>query len=597
MKRSWPLALPILFHLVCGRHRFGRRLAIWSVALSWGLGLGAWSFRACAADAPQWGQASSRNMVSAEKGLPDSCDPGTGRNIKWIARLGTETHSTPVVAGGRVYIGTNNGEPRDPKHRGDRGVLLCFDERTGKFLWQLVVPKREEDPYFDWPNTGISSPVTVEGDHVYLTVNRGEVLCLDARGMANGNDGPFREESAHMTPPKGSGLHPKPVAGAEIFPEPLRPPAEGNSLQTGPLDADIIWVFDLASGAGIWPHDGAHSSILIHGDYLYLNTATGVDNTHKRIRATDAPSLVVLDKKTGRLVARDNEHIAPDIFHCTWSSPSLGEVNGRPLIFFAGGNGVVYAFEELSRPSPGFRQPSPLAEGRGQGEGSALASANASAASAVRKLKKVWQFDFDPTAPKWDIHRYLSNRREGPSNIYGMPVFYHNRVYVAGGGDNFWGKNEAWLKCIDATTLTPSRPNGTALSPSDGERDGVRGLVWSYPLQKHVMSTPAIYDGVVFIADCGRAFHCLDADTGRPYWTEEIKGEAWGSPLVADGKVYLGTRSGSFYVFAASKEKKILSTAELGDPISATATAANGVLYVATMRRLYALAPSNHVTE
>ncbi len=283
---------------------------------------------------------------------------------------------------------------------------------------------------------------------------------------------------------------------------------------------------------------------MILGNYLYLNTATGVDNTHKRIRAPDAPSLVVLDKKTGRLVARDGEHIAPDIFHCTWSSPSLGEAKGRPLIFFAGGNGVVYAFETLAE----GRQP--------------VVSGQVTAAAAdsptppddqqrttdtpVRRLKKVWQFDFDPAAPKRDVHSYLSNRREGPSNISGMPA-----------------------RTGEITTT---------------------GLIWSYPLQKHVMSTPAILNGLVFIADCGRAFHCLDAETGQPHWTEEIKGEAWASPLVADGKVYLGTRSGSFYVFAASKEKKLLSTVELGDPISATATAANGVLYVATMRRLYAVA-------
>ena len=54
-------------------------------------------------------------------------------------------------------------------------------QRRGVFLWQLVVPKREEDPYYDWPKTGSSSPVTVEGDRVYLVNNRGEVMCLDAR--------------------------------------------------------------------------------------------------------------------------------------------------------------------------------------------------------------------------------------------------------------------------------------------------------------------------------------------------------------------------------------------------------------------------------
>jgi outer membrane protein assembly factor BamB len=530
------------------------------------------NYRAAAADQPQWGEAWSRNMLSAEKGLPDSFDPKTGKNIEWTAQLGTESHSTPIVAGGRVYIGTNNGAPRDPRHQGDRGVLMCFEEKTGNLLWQLVVPKREEDPYFDWPTTGMSSSVTVEGDRVYLTDNRGEVLCLDARGMANGNDGPFRDEGAHMTPPKGSGSPPKPVAGADIQPQPLRPPADGTVLEPGPFDADIIWLFDLASSAGIWPHDGAHSSILIRGDHLYLNSATGVDNTHKRVRAPNAPSLVVIDKRSGQLVARDDEHIAPNIFHCTWSSPSSGVVNGRPLVFFAGGNGVLYAFEAMpkSEQSVVSGQWSVVAGNSPVPTGDQQLATN----PAVRRLKKVFQFDFDPGAPKENIHQYLSNRREGPSNFYGMPVFYRNRIYLAGGGDVFWGKNEAWLKCIDASKTGDITTNG---------------LVWSYPLQKHVMSTPAIHDGMVFIGDCGRVFHCLDAETGKPYWTEEIKGDTWASPLVADGKVYLGTRSGHFYAFVAGKEKKPLASIELGDPISATATAANGVLYVATMTRLYAL--------
>jgi outer membrane protein assembly factor BamB len=479
-----------------------------------------------ALDQPQWGEAWSRNMVAKEKNLPASFDRQSGQNIKWTASLGTETHSTPVVAGGRIYIGTNNGEPRDPKHQGDRGVLMCFDERTGKFLWQLVVPKREEDRYFDWPNCGISSPVTVEGDRVYLVSNRGEVMCLDALGMANGNDGPYRDEGAHMTP------------------------TNQPSLTPGPLDADILWLLDLTTGAGIWSHDAAHSSILIHGECLYLNTGTGVDNTHKKIRTPDAPSLVVVDKRTGRYLAREREGMAPNIFHCTWSAPSMGDVGNKRLIFFAGGNGVVYAFEKFGDIAP---------------------------AESPTTLRKVWQFDFDPAAPKEQVHRYNQNRREGPSNFYGMPVFDNGRIYVAGGGDLFWGKNEAWLKCIDAGKT------GDVTKTAE---------IWSYGLEKHVLSTPAVYNGLVFIADCGRKFHCVDANTGAPLWTHDIKGEVWASPLVADQKVYLGTREGEFYVFAAAREKKLLSQANLGDKISATVTAANGTLYIATMRQLYAVTRS-----
>jgi outer membrane protein assembly factor BamB len=406
---------------------------------------------------------------------------------------------------------------------------MCFDETTGRFLWQLVFPKRDEDIYFDWPNSGLSSPVTVEGDRVYFVNNRGVVVCLEP------------------------------------------PPIPAASNTNAPADAPgpkTIWQFDLTAGAGIWSHDAAHSSILIRGDCLYLNSGTGVDNTHKRIRTPDAPSLVVLDKRTGRFLAREDEHIAPNIFHCTWSAPSMATVNGHPLIFFAAGNGVIYAFKPLENGAAGQGT-------AGVAPGSAVSQSSSSPTlQRPAFLQKVWQFDFDPTAPKTNVHQYNSNRRESPSDIFGMPVFNNNRLYVAGGGDIWWGKNQAWLKCINATLTGDITTNG---------------LVWSYPLQRHVMATPAIYHGLAFIGDVGHTFHCLDAQTGQPCWTHEIKGEAWASPLVADGKIYLGTRSGSFYVFAAAREKKVLSTVDLGQPISSTPCAANGVLYVATMTHLYAL--------
>lgn len=482
-----------------------------------------------AADQPQWGVAWTRNLISEERGLADSFDPATSKNIRWIAKLGTETHSTPVIAGGRVYIGTNNGDPRDPKHRGDRGVLMCLAESDGHLEWQLVSPKREEDPYHDWPNSGISSPATVEGDRVYVVNNRGEVLCLDARGMANGNDGRFKDEGAQMTP-RGTN-------------------APAQKLEPGTLDADILWLFNLTSGAGIWSHDAAHSSILIDGNFLYLNSGTGVDNTHKRIRTPDAPSLVVLDKRTGQYLARDGEHIAPNIFHCTWSPPSMAEVNGRKLIFFLGGNGILYAFEALP---PGFKSD----DGK------------------LATLQKIFEFDPDPGAPKQEVHRYNSNRREGPSNFYGMPVFVNNRLYIAGGGDVFWGKTEAWLKCVDATK------SGNITKTAE---------IWSYPLQRHVLSTAAIHNGLAFIADAGKTIHCLDAETGKVCWTHEGKGEFWASPLIADGKVYIGSRHGDFWVFKESRQKEVVSQIDLHAPISATATAANGALYLATMTHLYAI--------
>lgn len=500
-----------------------------------------------AADHAQFGQAWSRNMVSAEAPLPATFDPKSRQNLRWSVPLGNETHATPVVAHGRIFIGTNNGEPRDPKHAGDRGVLMALDESQGTLLWQLVVPKRVEDIYFDWKNAGISSTATAEGDRVYVVDNRGVVLCLDAHGLANGNDGPFQNEAVYYAPqPTNNLAQGAPAAflpnGAFRLEADIPKP---NRIELGPLDADILWFFDLTSGAGIWSHDASHSSILIHGNHLYLNSGTGVDNTHRRIRRPDAPSLVVLDKRTGRFLARDREGIGANIFHSTWAPPSLARIQDRDCILFAAGNGILYAFEPIPPGTP----PS----------------------THEMSLHKLWSFDFDPEGPKSDVHRFHLNKQEGPSNFYGGPVFHQNRIYLAGGGDLWWGKNAAWLKCLDLENGTPK-------------------LRWTYPLVRHTFSTAAVHDGLVFVSDCSQNLHCVDAETGLGLWTHELQGETWASPFVADQKVYIGTRRGTFHVLSASREKKVLATLNLGSPISATAMAANRTLYLATMSQLHAIA-------
>jgi len=480
---------------------------------------------ASAKDQPQWGQTFSRNMVSAETGLPDSLDPAAGRNIKWVAPLGTETYATAVISGGKVFIGTNNQRPRDPRQKGDRGVLLCLDEKDGSLCWQLVVPKFIPMLYRDWPKSGICSPATVEGDKVYIVTNRGEVMCLDINGQTNGNDGPYLDESRHMTP-----------QGDEL-------------IDVTATDADILWLFDVQSELGVHQHDSAHCSILINGDFLYVNTSNGLDDKHSHIPATEAPSLIVLDKKTGRLVARDDENIGPNIFHCTWSSPTLSKVNGRISVILCGGDGVCYDFEPVKSAPPA---------GAGQ----------------VAKLSRVWRFDCDPNAPKENVHDYVKNRNTSPSNIKSMAVFHDNRVYVTYGGDIWWGKHEAWLKCFDAT----------------GSGDITRSAeLWRYPVSRHCCSSPSVYNGMVIVADCGGFVHCVDAETGRAYWTHDTGSEIWASTLVADGKVYIGTRRGVFLVFAASREKKVISSIKLDSPIHGSPVAANGVLYVTTMKNLYAV--------
>ena len=503
---------------------------------------------ALAGDWPQWGGSDGRDMVSDEKRLPDSFLPGerssaapgidlaTTKNVKWVARLGGYAYGNPTVAGGRVFVGTDcqSLSPAERNATNGCGLVKCLDEATGKLLWQLIVPERTDLPpgvYFTHQNLGVCSSPTVDGDRVYAVTSDDAVVCLDVHGQ-----------------PKPTGERPR--AGRKG-----RPVDDG-----APLAAKVIWRYDLINELRVSPHDSASCSVLIHGDVLYVGTSNGVDKSHERIVSPDAPALIALDKRTGRLLAVENEKICTRLFHCQWSSPSLGKVGDKTLIFFGGADGVCYAFEALESvpDKPVF-------------------------------LKKVWSYDCDPPSYRFrngkpihytdgDRRRRLSPNKDdgryvGPSEIIATPVFYKNRVYVAIGQDPMHGRGRGMLQCIDATktgdiTLT--------------------GRIWSYDGLDRTIALATISGGLVYIPDIAGRVHCLDADTGKPYWVYETGTQIWGSILAADGKLYFGTKK-EFLVMAAGKEPKVLSRVQLGSALFTTPVAANGVLYVASQQFLWAV--------
>jgi outer membrane protein assembly factor BamB len=513
-----------------------RLLTLRCVVLSGLTGLAGFPCAALVAgDQPQWGEAHSRNMVSPERGLPSEFEAGrrdaaagtidlaSTKNVQWVARLGETSHGTPVIAGGRVFVGTNNGAPRDPRLQGDRGVLMCFDERTGEFLWQLNLPKMEWIKWSDWAQIGLTSPTTVEGDRAYVVTNRGEVLCLDVMGMANGNDGPFTDEGRLL---------------AEEGKPPLEPTAK---------DADIVWRFDMPRTLQAEPHNAENCSVLLDGDLLYVNTANGVEWTHSFVVHPEAPSVIALDKRTGRLVARDDFGIGPDITHGQWSSLAAGRVGDRRLLFYGAGNGWLYAFEPLT---------------------------SVPAGEAVLPLKPVWKFFGHPLAQTQDQVPADHQHDSRSYQVTAMPVFYQDRIYLTFTQEPYHRMKLGWLVCVDATQT------------GDVTRTAKR---WSYDAIGSSTSTVAVADGLVYAAGYDGRLHCLDAETGQVYWVHDLGGPCPASPLVADGKIYIGTDRQMFHILAAGKEPKVLNTIPVHARVSATAVAANGVLYVATWKDLFAI--------
>ena len=518
-----------------------------------------------AADWPQYGGQDSRNMVSGEKNAPasfnpglrrsDGFDPATARNVKWIAKLGSHTYSSPVVAGPRVFIGTNNASPRDAKYSGDRGVLMCFERATGKFLWQLVIPKiaKSGPVNMDHPLEGITSTPTVEGDRVFVVSNRGEALCLDVHGLANGNDGPYLDEARLFAVPAEMKLNPAivvhrsqahvPKPGTPIFM--VKP---GTPVALSPTDADVIWRCDMLAELSVWPQDATNSAILIRGDLLYLCTSNGVDMSHTNVPSPESPTLIALDKRTGKPAGLDDARMGPRILHGSWSSPSFGEVAGRGLVFLGGPDGVCCAFD----PRPVGATP-----------------------DTPGTLRKVWWHDCNPPAARFkDRASARYKTKDGPSEIVATPVFRDNRVYVAVGQDPNHVKGTGGLVCIDAAGAGDVTDKGT---------------LWAYRKINRSLSTVAIADGLLYAADLAGTVHCLEADTGRVCWLHEALNPIWGSPLVADGKVYIGTTKGEFWILAAGREKKVLDCVKLATGVSSTPVFVDGVLYVPGMSHLFAI--------
>ncbi len=513
---------------------------------------------------PMFGGSASRDMVNTfERDTPTdwSVMEGEEKHVKWTADLGDRAYGGPVIADGKVFVGTNNKNPRNPRDRNkatheplDKGIVMCFRESDGKFLWQAVHDKLAAGRVNDWPDEGICSTPVVEGKRVWYVSNRAEVVCADTEGFTDGkNDGAQDEKYKEKT------------------------------------DADFLWRYDMIKELNVFPHNLATSSPLIVGDLLFVVTSNGVDEGHIDIPEPKAPSFICLNKNTGKLVWQNNfpsiklveaqekgadvstkalETKGVILMHGQWSSPVYAEVKGKGEVVFPGGNGWLYAFE----PQTG---------------------------------KLIWKFDCNPKDSFYEL-----GGRGTRSDFIATPVFNGGKLYIGVGQDPEHKEGVGHLWCIDVVKATEKGPTNkdNDVSPRDesfdpqAEANKDSALHWHFGGAKkgggkypyvfgRSMSSCSVHDGLCYAADLGGYLHCLDADTGKEYWQHDMQAACWSSPYWVDGKVYLGNDNGEVLIFQHGKEKKLLNTIDMGGGIRATPVVANGVLYLMTENpgKIYAI--------
>jgi outer membrane protein assembly factor BamB len=301
-----------------------------------------------------------------------------------------------------------------------------------------------------------------------------------------------------------------------------------NEKLKSPQNADIVWSFDMMEEVGNSPHNMSNSSPVSYGDLIYVSTSNGQDESHVNVPSPKAPAIIALNKKTGKLVWEDNP-VGEKILHGQWSSPAVGKIGDTVQVVIGQGDGWVRSYDAVSG-------------------------------------KRLWEFDLNPKDSVWPKTR---------NEVISTPIIWGNKVFIANGQDPEHGEGVGHLYAIDATKrgdITKS------------------GQLWHYGEIRRSISTGALADGLLYYSDFSGFLHCLDAATGKQVWKHDMLAAIWGSPIVVDGKVYLGDEDGDITILQHGKVKKVIGEMNMGSSVYSTPVPAHGTLFIANRNQLFALA-------
>ncbi len=497
-------------------------------------------------DWPQWGGSPLRNSVSNEPNIPVEWDVTTGENIRWSMPLGSETYGNPVVANGKVYVGTNNGAGYLSRYPSDvdLGVLVCFDEKDGTFLWQHSSEKLPSGRVHDWPNQGICCSPVVDGNRLWYVTSRGEVACLDVEGFRDGkNNGPFTNE-----------------------------PNENED------EADVIWSFNMMKTLAVSQHNMCSCSVTSVGDLLFVNTSNGVDEGHQNLPNDLAPSFVCMNRDTGEVLWTDNSPGA-NVLHGQWSSPAYAELGGVKQVLFGGGDGWMYSFDAAGE----------------DGKAKLLWKFDCNPKDSIYVLGgSATRNHIIGTPVVYDGLVYVA---VGEDPEHGE------------GGGHLWCIDPTKRGDVSPTLVYNSKAPETpienkrlqAMVGKDGdfERDNPNSAaVWHYigadpeefeTTMHRTCGTVAIKDDMLFVADFSGVFHCIDAKTGKAHWTYDMFAASWASPLIVEDRVYISDEDGDIAIFKVSKEQEMIGEMSMDSAVYTSPVAANSTLYIANRNRIYAI--------
>ena len=411
------------------------------------------------------------------------------------------------------------------------------------------------------------------------------------------------------------------VTAASDWPEWRGPSRDGRSSETNlpakwsPKGENLAWRIPI----------GSRSSPVVFGNRLYLNSPVGdLANTQERLVAIDAETgKVVWEKRFSQYLSDVPQHRA------SWASPAVDPETGNIYVFTVAAQLICVAPDgkivwDRSLPDEygavtthGGRTTSPIVEGDKVilnalvlAWGDLNRTGNRYFAFDKKTGQTVWiaspqarHYDTNYSTPivatidgtralivggtdgvyhalKVNTGEKIWSIEVSKRAILNSALFRDNVAYITHGEENMDTTEMGMIAAVDATK------SGTLAV--DAFKWRTRGFLPSF-------ASPVMDDQRLYTIDNSAIVGAFDLKTGARLWEKSLGTLQKGSPLLADGKLYVGTENGKFYILRPSAtgvevlDEDLLGTEQTPEPIIASPIVADGRVYVTSMDATYAI--------
>jgi len=414
-----------------------------------------------------------------------------------------------------------------------------------------------------------------------------------------------------------------PLAFGEDWTDWRGPLRDGHSFETG---LPSSWSPEGENLAWRAPYGGRSTPIIL-GDHLYLQNAVGEGaSLQERLMCFDVDSGEVLWEHRVNIYLSD---VPPH--RVGWASPVADPTTGNVFVYTVGGSvlsltsdGEVLWQRSLSEDfglitTHGGRTASPVIDG----ELLLISGLSSGWGEQARGSQRFFAFDKSTGATQW-----VSSPGGRPYDTTYAPPYVTEidgtRVLITGGGDgamhaiqpqtgeSMWrfeyskrGINTGAIVKDGVAVVTQGEENlstsemGLVAAINAGDSGDIppEGARWSHGGVLGGYSSPVLDGDRFYLVDNSANLNAYDFQTGEALWNLNLGTIQRASPVLADGKLYVGTVNGTFYVIEpGDDEATILDRDELGaqedgefEEVYASVAVSDGRIYLATAQALYAI--------